>query len=69
MNPNSIHENVGLIPGLLSGSGSVLAMSCGIGSDPSLLWLWCKLAALAPIQPLAWESPYTAGAAIKSINK
>ena len=36
-------------------------MNCGIGcrgsSDPVLLclWLWCRLAAAAPIQPLAWE--------------
>ena len=28
-----------------------------------LLWLWCRLAAAAPIQPLAWEPPYAAGAA------
>ena len=25
--------------------------------------LWHRLAATAPIQPLAWESPYAAGAA------
>ena len=32
-------------------------MSCGVGrrhgSDLSLLWLWPRLAAIAPIQPLA----------------
>ena len=28
------------------------------GSDLVLLWLWCRLAAAAPIQPLAWEPPY-----------
>ena len=42
-------------------------MSCGVGyrrgSDPTLLWLWCRLAATAPIPPLAWEPPYAAGAA------
>ena len=27
------------------------------------LWLWCRLAAIAPIQPLAWEPPYAMGAA------
>ena len=32
---------------------------------PELLWLWCRLAATVPIQPLAWEPPYTAGAALK----
>ena len=42
-------------------------MSCGVGrrcsSDPALLWLWCRLAATAPIRPLAWEPPYAAGVA------
>ena len=28
-----------------------------------LLWLWSRRAAAAPIQPLAWEPPYAAGAA------
>ena len=44
-------------------------MSCGVGrrhgSDLALLWLWCSPAATAPIQPLAWEPPYAAGAALK----
>ena len=31
--------------------------------DPKLLWLWCRPVATAPIQPLAWEPPYAAGAA------
>ena len=34
------------------------------GSDPTLLWLWCRPAATALIQPLAWELPYAAGAAL-----
>ena len=42
-------------------------MSCGAGcrrgSDPVLLWLWRRPVATAPIQPLAWESSYAAGAA------
>ena len=29
------------------------------------LWLWHRLAAAAPIRPLAWEPPYVAGAALK----
>ena len=37
-------------------------MSRGVGfrhgSDPALLWLWHRLAAIAPIRPLAWETPY-----------
>ena len=31
----------------------------------SLLWLWCKLTAIAPIQPLAWELPHASSAALK----
>jgi len=26
-----------------------------------LLWLWLRPAATAPVRPLAWEPPYTAG--------
>ena len=41
------------------------AMSSGVGcrcsSDPKLLWLWYRLAAVAPTQPLAWELPYALG--------
>ena len=44
-------------------------MSCGVGrghgSDPALLWLWHRLAAVAPIRPLAWEPPYASGVALK----
>ena len=39
-------------------------MSCGVGCrsglDPALLWLSRRLAAAAPIRPLAWELPYYA---------
>ena len=45
-------------------------MSCGVGrrhsSDLALLWLWYRPAAVAPIQPLAWELPYATGVAPKS---
>ena len=30
-----------------------------------LLWLWCRLAATAPIIPLAWEPPYATGVALE----
>ena len=44
-------------------------MRCGVdhshGSDLALLWLWRKLAAVALIQPLAWETPYVSGVALK----
>ena len=36
-----------------------------MGSKPAMLWLWCRLAAAAPIRPLAWEFPYATGVALK----
>ena len=37
--------------------------------DPELLWLWCRLAVVAPIRHLAWELPYAAGVALKTQKK
>ena len=31
-----------------------------------LLWPWRRLAAAAPVRPLAWKPPYALGAALKS---
>ena len=60
-------EDSGLIP------GSGIALSCGVGcrcgSDLALLWLWYRLAAVAPIQSLAWELSYALGAALKRQKK
>ena len=33
--------------------------------DLALLWLWYRPAAVAPIQPLAWELPYAMVVALK----
>ena len=60
MNLTRIHKNVGSIPCLTQRvQDLVLPVSCGIGqrhgSDPLLLWLWCRPAATAQIQLLAWE--------------
>ena len=48
-------------------------MSCGVarrcGSDPTLLWLWCRLAATAPIRPQAWEPPYAVGVALEKAQR
>ena len=48
------HEVVGSIPGLVQWV-----------KDPPLLWLWRRLAATAPIIPLAWELPHAVGAALE----
>ena len=51
----------------------ICAVGCGVGyrcgSDPELLWLWCRPAAVTPIGHLAWEPPYATGAALKKTKK
>ena len=48
-------------------------MSCGVdyrhSSDLVVLWLCHRLAATAPIQPLAWDRPYAVGGALKNTKK
>ena len=44
-------------------------VGCRLSSDPALLWLWCRLAAAALIQPLAGELPYATGAVLKRKKK
>ena len=48
-------------------------MSYGVGHrhglDPALLWLWRRPAATTLIRPLAWEPPYSMGAALKREKK
>ena len=48
-------------------------MSCGVShkcsSDLALLWLWFRLAAAGPIQPLVWELPYASGSALGKKKK
>ena len=46
---------------------------CGVGrrhgSDPTLLWLWCRLVATVPIRPLAWEIPYAVAGVAQEMAK
>ena len=54
MNPTGIHEDMGSIPGLAQRVKGL-----------AFLGLLCRLAAIAPIRPLAWEPRYAVAEAIK----
>ena len=36
---------------------------------PTLLWLWRRLVATAPIRSLAWELPYATGMALEKAKR
>ena len=72
-NPTRTHEDTGSIPGLTQWVRvqGCRELWCGRrrSSDPTLLWLWCRPAAVARILPLALELPYANGAALKRPRK
>ena len=71
-NKSVIQKDVGLIP-VPTVSCSVVHSTtqiwCGYGSGVAMalvwLWLWCRPAAVALIQPLAWELPDAITAGLK----
>ena len=63
-NWTGIREEAGLIPGLALWVNNLASGIHRCSSD--LVWLRRRLAASAPIRPLAWELLYTTGGALRS---
>ena len=61
-NLTSIHDDTGLISSLACGLG---IWHCHELWCRLQMWLWCRLVAVAPVGPLAWEPPHAVGSALK----
>ena len=71
VNQTGSHEDAGLIPGLAQWVKVAMryGVGCRHGLGLELLWLWCRPVTTVPIGPLAWETPYAVGAALKDKKK
>ena len=72
-NLTSVYKDMGSSPGLTQWVKDPVQPYCGVDHrrslDPMLLWLWCRPAAAALVQPLAWELRYAMGTALKTKKK
>ena len=59
---------MGSIPGLAQWVQD-LALPQAVAWVADVAQIWCRVAAVAPVQPLAWEFPYAIGAALKRKKK
>ena len=72
---HSVCEDVNLIPGLAQQVKDLALLQGATEITDAAkiwcccLWLWHRMAAKAPIQPLAWELPYAVGVALKRKKK
>ena len=75
LNPTNIHEEAGSYPAphprwlrIWCCHELWCRLQTRLGSCVAV-WLWCRPAATAPNQTLAWEPPYAAGAALGKKKK